>query len=79
MTKKSFTPISTLGEFGLIEKLTKSIKIHHKSTQKGIGDDAAVLSSLLKMEQLFPTDTMEPQKALIIHVNIIPTQTFIIN
>ena len=34
MTKKSFTPISTLGEFGLIEKLTKNIKTHNSSTQR---------------------------------------------
>jgi len=58
MTKSIFTPISKLGEFGLIEKLTKSIKTYHKSTQKGIGDDAAVLSSLLKMEQLVSTDML---------------------
>jgi thiamine-monophosphate kinase len=32
-----------LGEFGLIEHLTKNFKPKNKSTQKGIGDDAAVL------------------------------------
>lgn len=37
------TPLSKLGEFGLIEHLTKHIQIHHESTRKGIGDDAAVL------------------------------------
>jgi thiamine-monophosphate kinase len=37
------TPLSTLGEFGLIEHLTKSFNIKHKSTLKGIGDDATVL------------------------------------
>jgi thiamine-monophosphate kinase len=37
------TPISDLGEFGLIKHLTQNIQIHHKSTQTGIGDDAAVL------------------------------------
>ncbi len=41
--KKESTPISSLGEFGLIDHLTKDIKRYHKSTQKGIGDDAAVL------------------------------------
>jgi thiamine-monophosphate kinase len=35
--------ISELGEFGLINHLTKDIKIKNKSTLKGIGDDAAVL------------------------------------
>ena len=37
------TKISELGEFGLIEHLTKNFKITHKSTLKGVGDDAAVL------------------------------------
>ena len=36
--------IKDLGEFGLIEKLTKDIKINHSSTVKGVGDDAAVLN-----------------------------------
>lgn len=38
------TEISTLGEFGLIEHITKSIEIKNSSTLKGVGDDAAVLS-----------------------------------
>ena len=38
------TPLSNLGEFKLIDHLTKNFKISHKSTLKGIGDDAAVLS-----------------------------------
>lgn len=38
------TEIATLGEFGLIDHLTQGIKPMHASTQKGIGDDAAVLS-----------------------------------
>jgi thiamine-monophosphate kinase len=37
------TSIEELGEFGLIEHLTKSFIVQHKSTVKGIGDDAAVL------------------------------------
>jgi len=37
------TPLSDLGEFALINHLTKAFKINHKSTVKGIGDDAAVL------------------------------------
>jgi len=40
---KSRTEISQLGEFGLIEHLTKNIQLHHSSTVKGVGDDAAVL------------------------------------
>lgn len=38
------TEISQLGEFGLIEHLTKSIEFKNESTVKGVGDDAAVLS-----------------------------------
>ncbi len=38
------TPLSELGEFKLIEHLTNHFKISHKSTVKGIGDDAAVLN-----------------------------------
>lgn len=37
------TNIESLGEFGLIDHLTKNVKITHTSTTKGIGDDAAVL------------------------------------
>lgn len=37
------TEISTLGEFGLIEKLTEGITIKNNSTQRGVGDDCAVL------------------------------------
>ncbi len=38
------TPLSALGEFALIEHLTKNFEITHTSTVKGIGDDAAVLN-----------------------------------
>ena len=37
------TSIQELGEFGLIEHLTKDFTITHKSTIKGVGDDAAIL------------------------------------
>src|SRR5690606_5845164 len=37
------TSLAQLGEFGLIDHITKNFKIQHKSTLKGIGDDAAVL------------------------------------
>lgn len=38
------TPLSELGEFKLIEHLTKHFKVSQKSTIKSIGDDAAVLN-----------------------------------
>ncbi|MDD4107588.1 MAG: thiamine-phosphate kinase [Prolixibacteraceae bacterium] len=40
---KKQTSIAELGEFGLIERLTKNIEIRNSSTVKGVGDDAAVL------------------------------------
>ena len=40
---KGRTEIEQLGEFGLIDHLTKNIKLHNKTSVKGIGDDAAVL------------------------------------
>lgn len=39
----SRTEISTLGEFGLIRRLTEKFPILNSSTLKGVGDDAAVL------------------------------------
>jgi thiamine-monophosphate kinase len=40
---KEKTNIEALGEFGLIDHLTKNIELVQKSTIKGVGDDAAVL------------------------------------
>lgn len=36
--------IAELGEFGLIDHLTKSIKLQNKSSVYGVGDDAAILN-----------------------------------
>ena len=41
--KSKTRKISELGEFGLIEHITKDFKINHKNTIKGVGDDAAVM------------------------------------
>ena len=57
-TKTARTPISNLGEFGLIEHITKAFKIDHPTTVKGVGDDAAVLSFSEKKYQLFSTDML---------------------
>jgi len=43
--KKTATPLSDLGEFGLIERLTKPFGIKNSATVKGIGDDAAIIKS----------------------------------
>src|SRR3982751_1136627 len=37
------TEISSLGEFGLIEHLTRNIELHNASTIVGVGDDAAII------------------------------------
>lgn len=39
------TEIASLGEFGLIDHLTKDIKLTQKSSIKGVGDDAAVVDN----------------------------------
>ncbi len=41
---KKQTPLSVLGEFGLIRHLTENIKLQNISSLKGVGDDAAVLN-----------------------------------
>ena len=40
---ESRTEVSSLGEFGLIDHLTKNVEIQNASTIVGIGDDAAVI------------------------------------
>lgn len=42
---KALTDISSLGEFGLIDHLTKHIQLKNPGTLKGVGDDAAVLEA----------------------------------
>lgn len=54
--ENSSTSIENLGEFGLIDHLTKNFKIKQKSTVKGIGDDAAVISCDEKKEMVVSTD-----------------------
>ena len=39
----SRTELSSLGEFGLIDHITKHIELYQDSTIKGVGDDAAIL------------------------------------
>ena len=50
------TEISSLGEFGFIERLTKDITPVNKETVKGIGDDAAILQFSNDEEVLITTD-----------------------
>jgi thiamine-monophosphate kinase len=51
------TEISTLGEFGLIEHLTKNFEIQNASTILSVGDDAAVIDHLGK-QTVITTDLL---------------------
>ncbi len=52
------TELEKLGEFGLIEHLTKNFKNERSNTIVGIGDDAAVLSLSDEEVQLISTDML---------------------
>lgn len=52
------TEISSLGEFGLIERLTKDLTTNNKETIKGAGDDAAILQFENDEEVLVTTDLL---------------------
>ncbi|MDR1225869.1 MAG: thiamine-phosphate kinase [Prevotellaceae bacterium] len=49
--------IGEIGEFGLIEKLTKDIALKNPTTVKGVGDDAAVIAAHME-ETLVSTDML---------------------
>ncbi|KAF9659550.1 thiamine-phosphate kinase [Tenacibaculum sp. ZH5_bin.1] len=51
------TSLAELGEFGLINHLTKHFKMYHSSTVKGVGDDAAVINTSDK-ETVITTDLL---------------------
>ena len=51
------TEISDLGEFGLIEHLTKNFEIHNASTILSVGDDAAVIDHFGK-QTVITTDLL---------------------
>ncbi|GAB4294644.1 MAG: thiamine-phosphate kinase [Marinilabiliales bacterium] len=65
---KGPTPLSELGEFGLINHLTKSFKKKNKTTIYGIGDDAAVIGKG-KEKTIITTDLLIEG----IHFNLIYT------
>lgn len=52
------TEISSLGEFGLIDRLTDDIKPANASTHRGVGDDAAVLRYGADTDVLVTTDML---------------------
>jgi len=51
------TNLERLGEFGLIEHITKSVELTQETTKRGIGDDAAVLDFSSK-KTLISTDLL---------------------
>src|SRR5687767_3590225 len=51
------TDISTLGEFGLIEHLTRNIELQNASSLLGVGDDAAVIDHFGK-QTVITTDLL---------------------
>src|ERR1700748_2288257 len=54
---ESRTEISSLGEFGLIEHLTRNIELQNASTLVGVGDDAAVIDHFGK-QTVITTDLL---------------------
>ena len=58
MNTNNRTEISTIGEFGLIERLTSDIKPVNKETVTAVGDDAAILQFSSDEEVLISTDLL---------------------
>jgi len=56
--KQGSTPISELGEFGLIKNLTDPFKPKNSSTIKGVGDDCAVIEKDKDNYNLITTDLL---------------------
>lgn len=52
------TEIATLGEFGLIDRLTENLPKHNASTLTSVGDDAAVMDYGADKEVLVSTDML---------------------
>jgi thiamine-monophosphate kinase len=50
--------LSELGEFALIERLTKELPLTNASTLKGVGDDAAVLAPSAEKRMLITSDIL---------------------
>lgn len=57
MSGNNRTEISSLGEFGLIEHLTKNIELQNVSSVLGVGDDAAVIDHFGK-QTVITTDLL---------------------
>lgn len=51
------TDISTLGEFGLIDRMTEGLELRNASTLRGVGDDCAVLQ--------YSSEAADPRRLLV--------------
>ena len=51
------TDISTLGEFGLIDRMTEGLELRNASTLRGVGDDCAVLQ--------YSSEVADPRRLLV--------------
>ncbi|MBQ6571501.1 MAG: thiamine-phosphate kinase [Alistipes sp.] len=58
MTQKKRTEIAELGEFGLIDHLTRNATTSSKHTLRGVGDDAAVVAAGRDDATVISTDTL---------------------
>jgi thiamine-monophosphate kinase len=58
MSNDNRTEIAALGEFGLIHHLTDNILLQNKTSLKGVGDDAAILSAPENEKCLVSTDML---------------------
>ena len=58
LENKVRTELSSLGEFGLIDHLTKDLKYIQPATVKGVGDDAAVILKNIDLMQVVTTDML---------------------
>jgi thiamine-monophosphate kinase len=58
MQNNGKTPVSAIGEFGLIDRLARISRKKNPNSHKGIGDDAAVLTPPVGQELLISTDIL---------------------
>jgi len=58
MSDEKRTSLEEIGEFGLIDLLTKDLKKHQNSTLYGVGDDAAVIEKNETEVTLITTDSL---------------------
>ncbi|MEQ8471611.1 MAG: thiamine-phosphate kinase [Marinoscillum sp.] len=72
MSDEKRTEVGELGEFGLIEHLSKEIKTYNSETIKGIGDDAAVMD--LGGDNLLVTSTDMLVEGIHFDLSYVPLQ-----